>query len=58
MDTAALETINRLTHFFGKAVSVVTNLLDPDVIVVEGGGVRQCTCHLYSWCWITEKTHI
>jgi fructokinase len=36
-DTAAQDTINRLTHFFGKAVSVVTNLLDPDVIVVGGG---------------------
>lgn len=34
---AAVETIERLTHFFGKAVSVITNLLDPDVIVVGGG---------------------
>ncbi|WP_315819059.1 ROK family protein [Paraflavitalea speifideaquila] len=36
-DMAAQATINRLTHFFGKAISVVTNLLDPDVIVVGGG---------------------
>jgi fructokinase len=36
-DTAATDTIHRLNHFFGKAVSVVTNLLDPDVIVVGGG---------------------
>jgi predicted NBD/HSP70 family sugar kinase len=36
-DTAAADTIHRLNHFFGKAVSVVTNLLDPDVIVVGGG---------------------
>ncbi len=36
-DPAATRTIDRLTHFFGKAVSVVTNLLDPDVIVVGGG---------------------
>ena len=36
-DEAALETMHRLTYFFGKAVSVVTNLLDPDVIVVGGG---------------------
>jgi fructokinase len=36
-DPAATETIERLGHFFGKAVSVVTNLLDPDVIVVGGG---------------------
>jgi fructokinase len=36
-DPAASETIERLSHFFGKAVSVVTNLLDPDVIVIGGG---------------------
>jgi predicted NBD/HSP70 family sugar kinase len=36
-DNAAKQTMDRLTHFFGKAVSVVTNLLDPEVIVVGGG---------------------
>jgi len=36
-DPAAIKTIERLCHFFGKAVSVITNLLDPDVIVVGGG---------------------
>ena len=36
-DPAATQTIDRLSHFFGKAVSVITNLLDPDVIVVGGG---------------------
>jgi fructokinase len=36
-DPAATKTIHRLGHFFGKAVSVVINLLDPDVIVVGGG---------------------
>jgi predicted NBD/HSP70 family sugar kinase len=36
-DPAAIKTIERLNHFFGKAVSVITNLLDPDVIVVGGG---------------------
>lgn len=36
-DPAARDTIHRLNHFFGKAVSVVTNLLDPDVIVIGGG---------------------
>lgn len=36
-DPAATQTIQRLSHFFGKAVSVITNLLDPDVIVVGGG---------------------
>lgn len=36
-DEAAEKTVERLAHYFGKAVSVVTNLLDPDVIVVGGG---------------------
>lgn len=36
-DEAALKTVDRLCHFFGKAVSAVVNLLDPDVIVVGGG---------------------
>ncbi len=36
-DKAAVQTIHRLSHFFGKAISVITNLLDPDVIVLGGG---------------------
>lgn len=36
-DPAATKTIDRLCHFFGKGVSVITNLLDPDVIVIGGG---------------------
>ncbi|OQY92357.1 MAG: sugar kinase [Sphingobacteriales bacterium UTBCD1] len=36
-DGAALRTVDRLQYFFGKAVSVVINLVDPDVIVVGGG---------------------
>ena len=36
-DDAAKKTIDRLIYFFGKAVSVVTNMLDPDVIVIGGG---------------------
>lgn len=36
-DRAAEQTLQRLAHFFGKAVSVITNLLDPDAIVVGGG---------------------
>jgi predicted NBD/HSP70 family sugar kinase len=36
-DAAATKTIRRLCHFFGKGVSVITNMLDPDVIVVGGG---------------------
>ena len=33
----AEETVKRLHHYFGMAVSVVTNILDPEVIVVGGG---------------------
>jgi fructokinase len=36
-DEAANQTMDRLSHFFGKAVSVITNMLDPDCIVVGGG---------------------
>ena len=36
-DEAAEKTIQRLCYFFGKAVSVVINILDPDVIIVGGG---------------------
>jgi fructokinase len=36
-DDAARQTIQRLHNYFGKALSVVTNLLDPDVIVIGGG---------------------
>lgn len=33
----ATQTIERLTTYFGKAISVVVNIIDPDVIVVGGG---------------------
>jgi fructokinase len=36
-DENATKTMERLYHFFGKGISVITNLLDPDVIVVGGG---------------------
>ncbi len=36
-DPVALETMERLHHFFGKALSVVTNIIDPDVIIIGGG---------------------
>ena len=36
-DEAAKKTIKRLTHFFGLAISVVINILDPDAIVIGGG---------------------
>jgi fructokinase len=36
-DILAQQTINRLTYWFGKAVAVVVNILDPDVVVLGGG---------------------
>jgi fructokinase len=36
-DEIAALTMKRLAHFFGLAISVVTNIVDPDVIVIGGG---------------------
>jgi predicted NBD/HSP70 family sugar kinase len=36
-DDAARSTIDRLIEYFGKGISVVINILDPDVIVLGGG---------------------
>lgn len=36
-DSFAVETMNRLTSFFGRALSVLINIVDPDVIVIGGG---------------------
>ncbi len=36
-DDSAKKTIQRMIHFFGMALSVVVNILDPDVIVIGGG---------------------
>lgn len=36
-DTAAMATMERLLTMFGKALAVVINILDPDVIVLGGG---------------------
>jgi fructokinase len=36
-DKHATETIQRMTHFFGLALSVIVNIIDPDVIVIGGG---------------------
>jgi predicted NBD/HSP70 family sugar kinase len=55
-DDAAIQTIERLCFFFGKAASVITNMLDPDVIVV-GGGVGNIDA-LYSKGIDSLKKHI
>ncbi len=36
-DAKASKTIERLCHFFGLAMSVMVNILDPDIIVLGGG---------------------
>lgn len=36
-DAVATQTMERLNHYFGLAISNVVNLLDPDVIVIGGG---------------------
>ncbi len=36
-DVHAEETIERLTQYFGKALSMVVNILDPEYIVLGGG---------------------
>ena len=36
-DPAARETLERLTRFFGQAISVIINIVDPHVIVIGGG---------------------
>lgn len=57
-DPFANETVDRLIHFFGKAVGNVINVLDPDVIVLGGGlgnidllyeeGVKAVKPHLFN----------
>lgn len=36
-DAVAVQTLDRLTRYFGLALSAVVNVLDPDVIVIGGG---------------------
>ena len=36
-DEAAAATVERMVKMFGKALAVVVNIIDPDVIVLGGG---------------------
>lgn len=36
-DPYAQKTLDRLIHFFGKGLSAIVNIIDPDVIVLGGG---------------------
>lgn len=57
-DAAAVATMDRLIHFFGKAIAVVINIVDPDAIVLGGGvgnidrlytdGVAEARKHLFN----------
>lgn len=57
-DPIAVQTMDRLIHFFGKALAVVINIVDPDVIVIGGGvgntdrlytdGVAEVRKHLFN----------
>jgi len=42
-DPFARQTLDRLHNYFGKAVSCLTNTLDPDAIVI-GGSVGNIDC--------------
>ena len=36
-DDFAQKTYERLIHFFGKGLSIIVNVIDPDVIIIGGG---------------------
>ncbi|MFN4256310.1 MAG: ROK family protein [Saprospiraceae bacterium] len=36
-EPAAVQTMDRLVQYFGKAIAVVINIIDPDVVVIGGG---------------------
>lgn len=57
-DVIANKTIFRMLHFFGKAMSQIINVLDPDVIVLGGGlsnidllyteGIKEVEKHVFN----------
>jgi len=53
-DSAALQTMERLFQYFGKAVSVVINLIDPDVIVIGGGVGNIDELYTKGYAWIEK----
>ncbi|GAA4457608.1 ROK family protein [Nibrella saemangeumensis] len=58
-DPYATQTIERLLEYFGRAVSILVNILDPDAIVVGGGvgnidllyteGVERAKKYVFNW---------
>ncbi|MBK8349646.1 MAG: ROK family protein [Saprospiraceae bacterium] len=55
-DSFAESTMQRLFQFFGKAISVVINIVDPDAIVI-GGGVGNID-EIYTYGVAEVKKHI
>jgi predicted NBD/HSP70 family sugar kinase len=53
-DSAAVQTMERLFQYFGKAVSVVINLLDPDVIIIGGGVGNIDELYAKGYAWIEK----
>ncbi|HEY9116262.1 MAG TPA: ROK family protein, partial [Roseivirga sp.] len=57
-DPVAVQTLDRLIHFFGLGISTIINVLDPDVIVLGGGvgnteelytrGVAEAAKHVFN----------
>jgi fructokinase len=56
IDPIATQTIERLLHFFGKGLSCIINILDPDAIVI-GGGVGNID-ELYTEGLIELEKHV
>ncbi len=57
-DQAAIETIDRLVHYFGKAMATIINIIDPELIIIGGGvgnldvlyskGVQEVSNHIFN----------
>lgn len=57
-EEAAMITVNRLLKQFGKGISSIINMIDPDVIIIGGGvgnidllyneGIRQIKKHIFN----------
>ena len=57
-DEYAIQTVNRLLHFFGKGISSIINLIDPDAVILGGGlgniellygkGVESVAMHVFN----------
>jgi predicted NBD/HSP70 family sugar kinase len=53
-NSAAAQTMERLFQYFGKAVSGVINLLDPDAIVIGGGVGNIAELYAKGYAWIEK----